>query len=151
MTGQMTSNQPAQRARGGIEPRYSAANLNAAIEISPSRTESKHTITFQVRQTGAYFRIQPVRDPQQPRFWCAVVRQCSSGGILDESMLGWIDRPGMLQAALAESIEAIRTDLGGWLADPARRDLCDWLLTAEPMATAAQLAGIPDVSTTRPT
>jgi hypothetical protein len=57
-------------------------------------------------------------------------------------MLGWIDRPGMTQAQLAETIESIRTDIGSWLAEPARRDLCQWLLTAKPLATAAQLANL---------
>jgi hypothetical protein len=146
VTGQITSNRPGQRARGSVEPRHSAATLNAALEISPSRAESKHSITFQVRETGSFFRIQPVRDPNQPRFWCASVRQCSSGGILDEAMIGWIDRPGMTQAQLSELIEVIRADLGNWLAEPARRDLCDWLLTAKPLATAAQLAGVRDVA-----
>jgi len=148
VTGQISSTPTTQRTRKSTESRYSADDVRAAIEISPSRAENKNSITIQVRATGAFFRFQPIRDPQQPRIWCVSVRQCSSGGVLDENGLGWIDRPGTAQANLAEMIEVIRTDVGAWLAEPARHDLCRWVLTTEPLATAAQLAGLSDASTT---
>jgi hypothetical protein len=142
VTGQTSATQTAEQAQPvSTDGHIVAANVRSAIEISSSRTDSKNSITVQVRATNAYFRIQPVRDPQQPRIWCVSVRQCSAGGVVDEKGLGWIDRPGTAQAKLAEEIDVIREDVGSWLAHSTRRDLCRWLLTTPPLPTAAELAG----------
>jgi hypothetical protein len=148
MTGQRTAEPPSLRIP---DPDHSVAvEVRDALTVIPSRSETKYGITVQMRGTGAHFRIQPVRDPRQPRFWCVSVRQCSADGALDNAGLAWIDRPSTTRAELAATIDAIRDDVGGWLANPARNALCRWLLTADPLPTAAQFAGVAQPSRRRP-
>lgn len=138
-SGQATLSTPSPAA---IDRHDAADDVRDAIEVMATRAESRTAITIRVRQTQAHFRITPERDPQQPRLWCVSVRQCASGGTLTTSGLVWIDRPGMSRTELAETIDTIRGDIGGWLTAPARRDLCRWLLTAEPLPTPAIAAGL---------
>ena len=131
-----------------VRPRRADEQLTAqaladAIEVLAAKADGKRTIDIKVRATEALFRIAPARDPHQPRLWCASVRQCSAGGLVDMSGPTWIDRPGRTWAELAAVVETIRSDVGSWLATPARRDLCRWLLNAAPLPTAAEAAGIP--------
>jgi hypothetical protein len=124
------------------DPQLSVRALLDAIEVLPVKADSRLSVSIHHTATGAHFRVMPVRDPRQPRIWCISVRRCSASGILETSGVAWIDRPGCSRSALAETIQSIRDDIGGWLAAPARRDLCRWLLTAAPMPTAAQAAGL---------
>jgi hypothetical protein len=150
MTGQATHERPtATRTSAKLtSEQFTAGALAAAIEVLPPKAEGKLTINLKVAATGTLFRISPARDPRAPRLWCVAVRQCSSGGILDPTGPAWIDRPGTSWAELADVIETIRADIGLWLGKPVRRDLCRWLLTEPPAATAAVAAGIPGRSTT---
>jgi hypothetical protein len=79
---------------------------------------------------GSDFRVLPLRDPGQPRFWCIVVVRMLPGGITDSSHPAWIGRRGLRREELAGLMAAIRDDLETWLADPAQSDLRDWLMTA---------------------
>lgn len=135
----LSHNSPRQRVAARL---LTADALSDAVELLPSKAESKFGISLKVRESGAQFRFTPARDPHQPRFWCVSVRRCSPGGMLDTSGPVWIDRPGHSRTDVAEIIEAIRIDIGNWLATPLRRDLCHWLLTADPAPTAAIAAGL---------
>lgn len=146
MTGQTA---PKTSSSAISRPRVTARHLTAealseALEVLPTRAESKFGINLKVRDSGAQFRLTPTRDPHQPRFWCVSVRRCSPGGMLDTTGPIWIDRPGRSRTEVAEAIETIRIDIGSWLATPPRRDLCRWLLTATPAPTAAVAAGLPE-------
>jgi hypothetical protein len=123
--------------------------LSEALEVLPSKAESKFSISLKVRDSGALFRFLPARDPRQPRLWCITVRRCLVSGILDTSEPVWIDRPGRSQSDIAVAIEAIRVEIGAWLAAPTRRDLCHWLLTATPAPTVAIAMGLPKVPTSQ--
>lgn len=147
MTGQTSPAKIAQEDQPvATDGHLAAADVHSAIGICPLKSENRNSITIHVRASNAYFRVQPVRDPQQPRMWCVSVRQCSAGGVVDENGLGWIDRPGTVQAKLAEVIDVIREDVGSWMTHSTRRDLCRWLLTTPPLATPAQLAGLANTS-----
>lgn len=146
MTGQIapkpsTEARPRQRAAAR---QLTAEALSDALELVPARAESKFGINLKVRESGAQFRVAPVRDPHQPRLWCVSVRRCSPGGMLDSTEPVWIDRPGRSRTEVAEIIETIRGDVGSWFAAPARRALCHWLLTADPAPSAATAAGLPE-------
>ena len=97
----------------------------------------KYTFDVKVLATGAKFRVSPTRDPQQPRFWCISVRQCSSVAMPDPASPIWIDRPGIPWAEMPDTIETIRADVASWLVVPDRAALCQWLMTAAPAPTAA--------------
>lgn len=114
------------------EAQIAAEAVSTAIEILPAKGASKLTIDLKVTATGALFRIAPVRDPQEPRFWCVAVRKCVTGGMVDASEPTWVDRPGHPWAELGGMIDAIRDDVCGWLDTTDRRALRVWLLTAAP-------------------
>ena len=150
------TDQPAPKLIKEARPRQrvsaqqmTASALTDALELLPSRAESKFGINLKVRASETQFRLAPARDPHQPRLWCVAIRRCSPGGMLDTSGPIWIDRPGRSRTDVAEIIESIRVDIGGWLAAPVRRDLCDWLLTAAPAPSVASAAGLPDRSTSQ--
>lgn len=115
---------------------YTAEMTSAAIEILPAKAAGKLAIDLKVTTTGSLFRIAPVRDPQEPRFWCVAVRKCVTGGMIDASEPAWIDRPGHPWADIAGMIEEIRDDVFGWLATSERRPLCAWLMSTMPTPPA---------------
>ncbi len=144
MTGQPAPKHPeGTLPRQRVAARHLTADaLSEALELLPTRAESKFGISLKIRESGTQFRFAPARDPNQPRLWCVSVRRCSPGGMLDTAGPVWIDRPGQTRTDIAEMIETIRADIGNWLATPVRRDLCRWLLTATPAPTAAIAAGL---------
>lgn len=89
---------------------------------------------FRIKATasGALFLVLPQRDPAQPRFWCVVVVKCAPGGLVDASELGWMGKQGLRREELAETMEAIRADVDGWLAEPSQAHLRAWVLTSLP-------------------
>lgn len=135
MTGQVVTALPS-----------TASDVRDAIEVLPSKAESRNSITIRVLDTNAHFRIAQVRDPQQPRLWCVAVRQCSAGGVLDASGFGWVDRPGTSRTELAATIDSIRDDISGWLCADGRNELRQWLLTVAPVPTPAEAIGLPSHS-----
>lgn len=130
-------------AQGTTTPRkqqagssFSASTLASEIEVLAT-SDGKYTFDVKVLATGAKFRVSPTRDPQQPRFWCISVRQCSSVAMPDPASPIWMDRPGIPWAEMPDTIEAIRADVASWLTKPDRAALCQWLMTAAPAPTAA--------------
>jgi hypothetical protein len=55
----------------------------------------------------------------------------------------------MSRTELAETIDAIRDDTGGWLSAPTRRELCRWILTANPVPKPAIATGLSDKTSVR--
>jgi hypothetical protein len=73
-------------------------------------------------------RVLPLRDPDQPRFWCVVVVRCTAGGLPDRSQPPWVGRRGLRREELSETMEAIRADPSAWLAQPEQTELREWVL-----------------------
>jgi hypothetical protein len=96
---------------------------------------------------GFLHRVLPLRDPDQPRFWCVVVVRCTPGGLPDQSVPVWIGQRGLRRDELSETMEAIRADLSAWLAEAAQAQLREWVLTpgAEPAATLPATRPAPEL------
>ncbi len=146
MTGKLATDHLGEtRTRPRVAARQLTAEaLSEAVELLPAKAESKFGMNLKVIESGTQFRFAPARDPHQPRLWCVSVRRCSPGGMLDGSGPVWMDRPSRSRTDVAEIIETIRADIGGWLATPQRRDLCRWMLTADPAPSVATAAGLPE-------
>lgn len=114
--------------------------MSAAIEVMPAKAAGRLAIDLKVTATGSLFRIAPVRDPQEPRYWCIAVRKCVSGGMIDASEPAWIDRPGHPWDDIAGMIEEIRDDVLGWLETTERRQLRAWLMSSTPAPPALTFA-----------
>ena len=102
----------------------------------PIATVDEHlpgAFAFRIKVTasGALFSVRPHRDPGQPRFWCVAVVKCAPGGLVDASEDGRIVQRNLRRDELAETMTAIRTDLQGWLAEPALESLRAWVLESQ--------------------
>jgi hypothetical protein len=62
------------------------------------------------------YRVAPVRDPNQPRFWCLAAFECSSCGIPVTGAAIWAGSWGSSQQELSGLLETIRADAEEWLA-----------------------------------
>ena len=101
----------------------------APIASITEHLRGAYGFTMKSAANGSLFRVLPLRDPDQPRFWCIVVVRMSPGGETDRSHPAWIGRRGLRREELAEIMAAIRDDLELWLADPAQKALRHWLMT----------------------
>jgi hypothetical protein len=114
--------------------------VNDAPEITVvAHDRGAYDFTMKSTATGALHRVLPLRDPEQPRFWCVVVVRCEPNGLLDPSVPPWIGRRGLHREELGETMAAIRADLPAWLAQPAQAQLQASILASggEPVGTRA--------------
>ena len=63
------------------------------------------------------FRVAPVRDPNQPRFWCLAAFECSSCGIPVTGSAIWAGAWGSAHHELSGLLDAIKEDADAWLAE----------------------------------
>lgn len=119
---------------------------DATVEIVADRDPEGYGFMMKTAASGVVHRVLPLRDPDQPRFWCVVVVRCSPGGLPDRTEPAWIGRRGLRREELAETMQAIRADLSAWLAEDTQALLRERMLAsvAEPTATspAATPAGM---------
>jgi hypothetical protein len=102
------------------------------VEVVEERNADAYGFTVKVLANGLLHRILPLRDPDQPRFWCVVVFRCSPGGIPDPSEQPWVGLAGLRREELKETMSAIRADPSSWLAKTAHGQLRDWMLAPGP-------------------
>ena len=63
------------------------------------------------------YRVAPVRDPNQPRFWCLAAFECSSCGIPVTGTAIWAGAWGSAHHELSGLLDAIKDDADAWLAE----------------------------------
>jgi len=74
------------------------------------------------------YRVEPARDPAQPRFWCIRVRRCTRAGVPDPIERPWLGDGGLSRDDLPDALRAIQEDVTGWLSQASRHQLRGWLL-----------------------
>lgn len=107
-----------------------------AIDVIASRTPEGIGFSFKVRGTGRLYRVEPVRDPDQPRYWRFRIFRCLPGGRADPAERPWLGGPGLGRDGLAEAASTIREDVAGWLGQQDHGELKRWVFAA-PAAVAA--------------
>lgn len=107
-----------------------AASGDRKLTIITSRGGDGLGISLKVESTGRVFRIEPTRDPNQPRFWCFRVFRCTSAGVISQTDRSWWGPGGMTRADLPAAVDAIRTDPDRWLAGADLVELREWILAA---------------------
>ena len=105
----------------------------AGVEVIGERPPDAYAFTLRANANGRTYRVAPERDPDQPRFWCVVVYRCSPGGLPDGSERPWVGPCGLRREDLKETLGAIRSDPGSWLAEDSHGALRAWMLA--PAAT----------------
>jgi len=91
--------------------------------------DEKHVQVIELRGNGGLgvflrvgddqrlYRVAPVRDPSQPRFWCLAAFECSSCGIPVSGLAIWAGWWGSAQTELPAILDTIKADADVWLAD----------------------------------
>jgi hypothetical protein len=117
----------------------------SAVAMVAEHHPGAYGFTMKTAANGFLHRVLPLRDPDQPRFWCVVVVRCTAGGLPDRSAPAWIGRRGLRRDELSETMGAIRADLSAWLAETTQAQLREWVLTpgAEPTATPPETRPTP--------
>ena len=109
------------------------------IVVVEDRTSNPLGLYLKAGTTGRLYRVEPVRDPAQPRFWCLRVYRCTRAGVPDTLERPWFGGGGLTRDELPEVLSAIRTDVEAWLGVAARQPLRRWLLEGD-------ATGQPDLS-----
>lgn len=106
-------------------------NDAGAIAVVSEHVTGAYGFTMKTEANELLHRVLPLRDPDQPRFWCVVVVRCTPGGLPDRTQPPWVGRRGLRREELSETMEAIRANLSAWLAHPEQTALREWVLVPE--------------------
>lgn len=105
------------------------------LEVVAERSPSGMGFFIKVPPTGRMYRVEPARDPAQPRFWCIRVRRCTRAGVPDPIERPWLGDGGLSRDDLPDALRAIQENVTGWLSQAHRHQLRGWVL--EGVADAA--------------
>lgn len=87
----------------------------AHIHVIELRGSGGLGVFLRVGDDQRLFRVAPVRDPNQPRFWCLAAFECSSCGIPVSGAAIWAGWWGSTQGELPAILDTIKADAGVWL------------------------------------
>jgi hypothetical protein len=90
---------------------------DVGVEVVELRGAGGLGVFLRVGSDQRLYRVAPVRDPNQPRFWCLAAFECSSCGIPVSGAAIWAGSWGSSQQELTGLLETIRADAGAWLAE----------------------------------
>ncbi len=102
-----------------------------AIVVVEDRASNPLGLYLKAGATGRLYRVEPVRDPAQPRFWCLRIYRCTRVGVVDTLERPWFGGGGMTRDDLPQALSAIRDDVDAWLAEAGRQPLRRWLLEGD--------------------
>ncbi len=118
------------------------------IVVVEERAPNALGLYLKAAATGLVYRVEPARDPTQPRFWCLRIYRCTRAGVADAFERPWLGAGGMTRDDLPAALSAIRDDIETWLAAADRQPLRRWLLEADPNAPGP--SGPPSVRASSP-
>ena len=85
------------------------------VQVIELRGNGGLGVFLRVGDDQRLYRVAPVRDPNQPRFWCLAAFECSSCGIPVSGSAIWAGWWGSSQIELPKLLDAIKEDAGAWL------------------------------------
>jgi hypothetical protein len=106
--------------------------VNRGIEIVAPRAPEGLSIVLKPHHGARLYRIVPVRDPNQPRFWCLIVIRCNRSGAVEPGEEPWTISSGLTRDELPDALSQIQANLDSWLEDEDRLALKAWLLEVLP-------------------
>jgi hypothetical protein len=109
--------------------------MDKRVEVIELRGAGGLGLFLRVGDDQRLFRVAPVRDPNQPRFWCLAAFECSSCGIPVTGAAIWAGAWGSAHHELSGLLDAIRNDANGWLAKDEGTTLRDLLMQPRPPLT----------------
>jgi hypothetical protein len=85
------------------------------VQVIELRGNGGLGVFLRVGDDQRLYRVAPVRDPNQPRFWCLAAFECSSCGIPVSGSAIWAGWWGSSQMDLPKLLDVIKEDAGAWL------------------------------------
>lgn len=87
------------------------------IQVVELRGASGLGVFLRVEDEQRVYRVAPVRDPRQPRFWCLAAFECSACGIPITGDAIWAGWWGSSPGDLPRLLDRIRANPTLWLLD----------------------------------
>jgi hypothetical protein len=106
--------------------------IGSEIDVVAPRAPEGLSLVLKPHHGARLYRIVPVRDPNQPRFWCLIVLRCNRSGAVEAGEDPWIVSSGLTRDQLPASLADIQNNLSEWLAHEDRQALKAWLLEMLP-------------------
>ncbi|MGC4193122.1 MAG: hypothetical protein QM589_18400 [Thermomicrobiales bacterium] len=103
--------------------------MTLAFDVLRPRTGEGLSFYLHVIGGEWYFRIGPVRDPDQPRFWRLMVEPCSAPTAVEPRSRyePFIASALIPRDQLSDLLNAIKDEPMAWLESAENRELADWL------------------------
>jgi hypothetical protein len=98
-------------------PKWVALMSEKHVQVIELRGNGGLGVFLRVGDDQRLYRVAPVRDPSQPRFWCLAAFECSSCGIPVSGSAIWAGWWGSSQMDLPAILDTIKADASAWLAD----------------------------------
>lgn len=102
------------------------------VEVIELRGAGGLGVFLRVNDDQRLFRVAPVRDPNQPRFWCLAAFECSSCGIPVSGSAIWAGWWGSAPGDLPAILDSIKADAADWLLEEQCAGLRRLLLEPRP-------------------
>jgi hypothetical protein len=87
------------------------------VQVIELRGNGGLGVFLRVGDDQRLYRVAPVRDPNQPRFWCLAAFECSSCGIPVSGSAIWAGWWGSSPGELPALLDSIKADAEVWLAE----------------------------------
>lgn len=87
------------------------------VQVIELRGSGGLGLFLRINEDQRLYRVAPVRDPNQPRFWCLAAFECSSCGIPVTGTAIWAGSWGSAHHELSGLLDAIKEDADAWLAE----------------------------------
>ena len=88
---------------------------DCVVEVVELRGNGGLGVFLRAGDDQRLFRVAPVRDPNQPRFWCLAVFACSACGIPESGTAIWAGAWGSSQGDLTGLLDEIKADATAWV------------------------------------
>lgn len=105
------------------------------VQVVELRGSGGLGVFLRVNDDQRLFRVAPVRDPNQPRFWCLAAFECSSCGIPVSGTAIWAGWWGSSHGELPDILDTIKADAADWLLEEQCKDLRRLLMQPRPPLT----------------
>ena len=99
------------------------------FELVRSREAEGLSLYLRAVEGGWYFRVSPIRDPSQVRFWCLVLEPCMEPGVNapQTGIEPFVASPGLTRDRMLALLAQVREEPMDWLRDPGNSTLMAWL------------------------
>ncbi len=118
-----------------------AVEVEVEVEVVVPRGTGTLEVFLRVGADPRLYRVMPIRDPRQPRFWCLAIVACAPSGTPESADPLWAGAWGTAWGDVPAALAAIRVDATAWLASDGQATLREQLRErhAVPYPSAAPL------------